>query len=143
MPSFSKPTLFSRVAALTALLIVGFGKNLHLHQECGHCCHSSHAAHSAPLESDSQQKTCPFGCPHHSHTNDSEEKPSAPAHDEHNCAVCSLLAQAPSVPFIVTLPEIPALVSHQIELSSEHPSQADSIQLKSRGPPCGESQSAA
>lgn len=131
MTSLLKTSVFGRIAALTAMLVIGFGKTLHLHQECGGCCSSScHSAKSEP-------KTCPFGCTHHH--SDHEKQPQNPRsgheHSEHNCVICKVLGQAPSMPVLVGLPELPEYLYVGIRHLSAQQSKSVPAAFDSRGPP--------
>ena len=131
---FAPTTLhrFARIAALVAVCMVLTGPVVHVHQHGESCC-------STGSGSDVQQnevKPCQFGCAHHAKQDSSPAEDSKqPCHDEHNCAVCSVLAQASSCPVIVGLPDVSEVVVNTISLLSAAPSAGMMLITEARGPP--------
>ena len=101
----SKTGLIVRIATLLALVVSGFGQTFHRHQECtGRC--------DIPVNVSAAQPVAHHCCDHsHSAVPDSQQHPGrgegnpTPAHDEHQCAICSVLAQTPQAPVVVELPQ--------------------------------------
>jgi hypothetical protein len=131
---FAPTTLhrFARIAALAAVCMVLTGPVVHVHQHGESCCSSSSG-------SDIQQdevKPCPFGCAHHTKQDSGPAEDSKqPYHDEHNCAVCSVLGQASSCPVLVGLPDVSEVVVDTISLISAGPSAGMMLIADARGPP--------
>lgn len=129
--SLSKPTRISQIAAITAIMVSGLGKTLHLHQQC-ECGNPACDVQSV------QTSTCPYGCESCSFSDRTEppegESPK-PQHNEHECAVCQVLAQAPNACAIAQTPEV--VQAARIPPATSWISNVTGlrIQLLSRGPP--------
>ncbi|MEZ6123914.1 MAG: hypothetical protein R3C49_12145 [Planctomycetaceae bacterium] len=115
------------------MLILFGGKTVHRHQECSGCCRGTHAtAARSPVP---DQRPCPFGCQHHAPAGNSEDGDAPPAHDEHQCAVCSVLAQSPECPVVLTAPELSDLVVERVVHLVHGPALSGIAAVQNRGPP--------
>lgn len=125
-----------RWLAITAVTVLLFGKLVHLGQECGGCCSSSHG-HASAQESARSEQECPFGCDHHSQNGPNEpcSSESPNDHDEHGCAVCSLLSQVTESPDLVGLPGESELVAASVCLSAAFAAADVFSPVHPRGPP--------
>lgn len=155
--SLATPKLTHRCFAIVAVAVLLAGKTLHVHQECGDCCQVSGSSAS---EFDETQvaalaaETCPFGCNHHPAAEESTGLPSgdhpagcdhpgsdhpgsdpAPVHEEHGCAVCSVLAAAPECPLVMGLPEWSDLVQTAELGEACLPDIVEGKIIRLRGPP--------
>ena len=131
--SSPKPNIFALIAAFAAILVVGMGKTLHFHQECGDCCKNHDQVNSAE---EIEAIPCPFGCSHHSAPTNSEQDGSEPEqHNEHDCPICQILGQPTSAPLILGLPEVTENRLIVLSLSSDSPEQGVETAYESRGPP--------
>ncbi|MCH2202795.1 MAG: hypothetical protein MK102_12555 [Fuerstiella sp.] len=121
-----------RLPAILSLIIVLFGKSVHLHQEID-CCSSDSAT-----EAESQSSHCEFGCKHHTPTipsnTDQDQDQDRRSHDSHHCMVCSLLTQTPDVVAIVEV-EATADLIMVASAVSERLSEICVERQLSRGPP--------
>ena len=138
-----------RISAVLAMIVMFAGQAVHLGQECGGClsgsCCSDTSAkpkHSLSTSGKFRFSKCPAGCTHHAtgSTKASDEGTPPPnddrsPHDEHNCPVCSQLAQAPSCSVLTELPKQVELVWETISLSCVVPVAAPFLTSQSRGPP--------
>ena len=137
------PTSFSQTAgrwlAILAMLVLLVGKFVHLGQECDGCCEDGHCLVSAS-ESD-RSVPCPFGCEHHkpaiAESESKSEGGDSPAsqHDEHQCAVCSVLSQVTDGPAIVGLPDECELVVETVSVVREVAIRGAFFRARPRGPP--------
>jgi hypothetical protein len=100
-----------RWLAISAVTVLLFGTLVHLGQECGGRCSSSHC-HASVQESGRSERPCPFGCEHHSHNASSEpcDSESPNGHDERDCAICSVLSHVTECPELVGVPAESELV---------------------------------
>ena len=124
-----------RIVALAAILVGGFGKPFHQHQECGCCSPESVAA--AVL--------CPYGCDDCSWAEQQNAKQSgdhqprrSPVHDERHCSVCQVLAQAPQVPEVTHAPAVVTFVKFNPLARTVRPTDTRPLVVCSRGPPAAE-----
>ena len=132
----SKLSKAGRWLAIAAVTALSFGKLVHLEQECGGCYSSSHC-HVPEQESGRSERPCPFGCAHHS-----QEAPNEPCdsdlpngHDEHDCAICTVLSHVTECPELVGLPAESELVVAS-DLALEVVATADVLRpVHPRGPP--------
>lgn len=129
-----KPSFIPTIAALTAVLMGGLGKSLHVHQLGSECCGTSH-------EAGQRMTTCPYGCQHElpeqtGTTSDKSSEPvSVPPHQEHRCAVCSVLALAPEIPEVVILKGLRESAWHSNHFVCASPQPVPPSTAPSRGPP--------
>ena len=131
---FAPTTLhrFARIAAIVSVCMVLVGPIVHVHQHGESCCPAS----SGSLVQQKKVSPCPFDCDHHSKQNSiPTEDSDKPRHDDHNCAVCSVLAQALNCPVIVGLPDVSEVVIETISLPSAAPSAGMILITEARGPP--------
>ena len=123
-----------RWLAITAAVVLLSGKLIHSGQECGGC--STHC-HTSPKTSTASSRPCPFGCEHHSHENpctpSGEESPGD--HDEHECAVCSVLSHVIECPEIVGLPDESDLITATVGPDSVSADAEIFFSIHPRGPP--------
>ena len=130
----SKPALICRLAAITAILVSGTGKAFHLHQECGGRC-----GHAACRVETKRAVFCPYGCESCTLTNDHKDPSNSqvpqPTHTEHECAVCSVLAQAPEMPVVVGTLDFLTFVRISPERNWASPLTGAPVAVHSRGPP--------
>lgn len=122
--------------AILAMAVLIFGKLIHLGQECGECCSSSHCSLDT-LAPERSERPCPFGCEHHSHTTPTEpsDGETPESHDEHNCAICSVLSHVTDCPELAGLPAESELVG-VADSSNETIEVADLLfPVHPRGPP--------
>lgn len=132
----TKPTSTHRWLAIVAVFVFVAGKTLHVHQECSSCCEFESPVVSEEVE------VCPYGCQHHATTSHSDcgseendSRHSNQPHDEHQCAVCSVLAAASQCPIILGLPELHSLVQPATELNVSVPDCLEVRIVRLRGPP--------
>lgn len=101
---------------MLAVGVLLFGKLVHQGQECGGCCTSSEC-HVVEQQPQGSEPPCPFGCEHHSQprlqtaANEPCDSESPDGHDEHTCAVCSVLSHVTQSPDLVGLPAESELVA--------------------------------
>jgi len=123
-----------RWLAILAVTVLWFGKLVHLGQECDNeCCSSSHC-HVASQES---ERPCPFGCKHHSHTAPTEpcEDEAPNDHDEHHCAICSVLSHVTQCPEIAGLPAESEFLAAHICVAETMVAADILFPVHPRGPP--------
>ncbi|MEZ6060346.1 MAG: hypothetical protein R3C19_08300 [Planctomycetaceae bacterium] len=140
-PLTQATAVFSRIAALAAILVSGFGQTVHIHQECGqHGCAShcqvSGSATDSPGHADTHH-CCSHG--HAAAPQDSEVPANShvpqPGHDDSHCAVCSVLAQAPQAPDIAGLPDVVETVGIVREARRVVVVSRVAFVVQTRGPP--------
>lgn len=125
-----------RIAALLAMVVLFGGKTVHVHQESCDCSVSEESSEVVSSESACDlYNGCPFGCddchtssPEESDTNDEP-------HEEHQCAVCSVLAQSLDQVVFTILTTESALVADVVAIAVEAPAEGFLLQPKTRGPP--------
>jgi hypothetical protein len=123
--------LLGRIAAVMSLLVVCAAKVGHQHDLTGNCCSQEHS-HEQTVSN------CPFGCAHHGSelpADESESSTPCPSDDGQSCFVCSVLAQAPTVPALLTLPDLTELVVRVIPVSIPQPDTQLPRTCETRGPP--------
>ena len=126
--SFPKLKIAGQIAAFAAIMVALTGKTLHDHQECSGACAGQSTEHNS-----SAQVACPFGCEHHG--NDPSDGDSAPTHDDRQCSVCQVLAQAPSMPMVIGLPHVSSVVASAPLAKSQEINIVRYDDVLSRGPP--------
>ena len=121
-----------RWLAILAVVVLLFGKLVHLEQECGGCCSSSQC-HASAQES----PPCPFGCEHHSHTAQDEpcDSETPKGHDEHDCVICSVLSHVMQCPELVGLPAESELVAANVSAPESTVTAEVLFPVDPRGPP--------
>lgn len=147
------PTLTHRLLAMVAMVVLLAGKTLHVHQECSNCSGASDCStadcsaadcsleggdHCAVDVAEQSPISCPFGCDHHLTDLESADEPveDLPApHEEHRCAVCSVLAAAPECPLVMGLPEWTTLVQPAVLAKVSLPDTVEGREIRLRGPP--------
>ncbi|MFY9252481.1 MAG: hypothetical protein WAO83_03425 [Fuerstiella sp.] len=134
MSSSAQNQLFrlARIAALIAACLVISGPIVHTHEHGEGCCSS--VCSDTPAKP--VTKPCPFGCSHHgTHDSAPEDEDSNSEHDQHHCAVCSVLAQASSCPVILGMPQ---QLQDVVAIVSQHSDSAivgTILETDARGPP--------
>ncbi len=132
----SRLTRAGRWLAISALAVLLSGRLVHIGQECGGCCSSSHC-HATAAESRPTERPCPFGCEHHSH--DAPNEPCSSdtpnSHDEHDCAICSVLSHVTQCPELVGLPAESELVAANVWTPESTVTAEVLFPVDPRGPP--------
>jgi hypothetical protein len=133
----STPSFFCRIAAIAAILVSGVGKTVHQQQHCNGNC-GDVSCQVAPAE----VRSCPFGCQScriagKPAAEESDRSPK-PSHDEHQCSVCQVLAQAPEIAGIIETPQLSEFVRIPPEASRKSPCTGGLLTVCSRGPPAAE-----
>ena len=125
-----------RWLAILAMCVMLVGKLVHFGQECDGCC----SAGKCVVTSDGMHRTapCPFGCTHDHGTVPSgseSDEPSGKGHDEHQCAVCSVLSHVTEAPEIVGIPDDFQIVADRPAVAPAFCLQEVFFDAHPRGPP--------
>ncbi|MCA9050754.1 MAG: hypothetical protein KDA89_18575 [Planctomycetaceae bacterium] len=137
-PLTSRLLNIGRCGAAMVVVVLLAGKLLHLNQECG-CCGCG--VHSQQAEKPAKQSSlpvrpCPFGCcHHHSDTPTGSEQQPEKSHDESQCPVCSVLAQAPVSVCIVSVPAGTDVVIDTVSPLVQSAAGGFFCRTQPRGPP--------
>jgi hypothetical protein len=126
-----------RWLAIAGMALLPVGKLVHLGQECNGFCSGENCAVTS--HNSDRNAPCAFGCQHHEHStqnSDGDEQDSPThSHDEHHCAVCSVLSHVTHSPTIVGLPDVLQLVVGTVSAPSEAEIHQAFFRPHSRGPP--------
>ena len=156
----TRPINFGRCLAILSMCVLLSGRILHSHQNCGDCCQDNSAGHNVaghgavhhPCRHGLNQafsqscpgvheQTCPFGNDPLDDTGKTADAgcpcPTVPKsqHDPHQCAVCSVLSQAPELAVPVGLISIAQRVE-EVQIFRPAIAIAGALLLpQPRGPP--------